>query len=248
MLNVFTLANGRLVQEEIESLDALAQVLTRTRPVWVDLDAPTADEKGWIAQHFGVSIPADAVDDDPAVVQKRMATVCLLAHRLGARALTVMAGDATLDEAVAQLLPLYEVGARYGVAIGVETVSGTLTGRPKMAAELLARVPGLRLTLDPAHLVVQGQSLADWRHLMTSVAHVHVRDAGPGNIKKLQVDWGTGGVKVADLLRELDAGDYEGWLTVEYVEPGLLPGTVTDAAAQAAKARTGLLEALGATP
>ena len=64
MLNVFTLANGRLVQEEIDSLDALAQVLGRARPVWVDLDAPTADEKGWIAQHFGVSIPADAVDDD----------------------------------------------------------------------------------------------------------------------------------------------------------------------------------------
>ncbi len=60
MLNVFTLANGRLFQEEIESLEALAHV----RPVWVDLDAPTAEEKGWIAQHFGLTIPADAVDDD----------------------------------------------------------------------------------------------------------------------------------------------------------------------------------------
>ena len=45
MLNVFTLANGRLFQEEIESLDALADV----QPVWVDLEAPTAEEKGWIA-------------------------------------------------------------------------------------------------------------------------------------------------------------------------------------------------------
>jgi magnesium transporter len=60
MLNVFTLANGRLFQEEIESLEALAHV----KPVWVDLDAPTAEEKGWIAQHFGVTIPDDAVDDD----------------------------------------------------------------------------------------------------------------------------------------------------------------------------------------
>jgi len=60
MLNVFSLANGRLFQEEIESLEALANV----RPVWVDLDAPTTEEKGWIAQHFGVTIPADAVDDD----------------------------------------------------------------------------------------------------------------------------------------------------------------------------------------
>nr|HPM68825.1 CorA family divalent cation transporter [Piscinibacter sp.] len=60
MLNVFTLANGRLFQEEIESLDALAHV----KPVWVDLDAPTPEEKGWIAQHFGLTIPQDAVDDD----------------------------------------------------------------------------------------------------------------------------------------------------------------------------------------
>ena len=61
MLNVFTLANGRLAQEEIDSLDALAQVLTHARPVWVDLDAPTAEEKSWITQHFAVTIPADAV-------------------------------------------------------------------------------------------------------------------------------------------------------------------------------------------
>ncbi len=60
MLNVFTLANGRLFQEEIASLDAL----THVKPVWVDLDAPTSEEKSWIAQHFGVTIPDDAVDDD----------------------------------------------------------------------------------------------------------------------------------------------------------------------------------------
>ncbi len=64
MLNVFTLANGRLAQEEIESLDALAQVLTHVQPVWVDLDAPTAEEKGWITEQFGLTIPDDAVDDD----------------------------------------------------------------------------------------------------------------------------------------------------------------------------------------
>jgi magnesium transporter len=60
MLNVFSLANGRLFQEEIESREALSNV----QPVWVDLDAPTSEEKGWIAQHFGVTIPDDAVDDD----------------------------------------------------------------------------------------------------------------------------------------------------------------------------------------
>lgn len=60
MLNVFTLANGRLFQEEIESLEALANV----QPVWVDLDAPSLEEKSWITQRFGVTIPLNAVNDD----------------------------------------------------------------------------------------------------------------------------------------------------------------------------------------
>jgi magnesium transporter len=60
MLNVFTLANGRLFQEEIESATALAGV----RPIWVDLESPTPEEKGWITSRFGLSIPGDIVDDD----------------------------------------------------------------------------------------------------------------------------------------------------------------------------------------
>ncbi|MDQ6684954.1 MAG: magnesium/cobalt transporter CorA [Pseudomonadota bacterium] len=60
MLNVFSLANGRLFQEEIESQAALDVV----QPVWVDLDAPTGAEKGWIAARFGLTIPGDIVDED----------------------------------------------------------------------------------------------------------------------------------------------------------------------------------------
>ncbi|HEY6132421.1 MAG TPA: magnesium/cobalt transporter CorA [Rubrivivax sp.] len=60
MLNVFTLANGRLFQEEIESADALAHV----KPVWVDLESPTPEEKGWIVARFGLTIADDVVDDD----------------------------------------------------------------------------------------------------------------------------------------------------------------------------------------
>ena len=60
MLNIFTLANGRLAQEEIESLQELAQF----HPIWVDLESPTADEKRWIKQHYGLSIPDDAMDQD----------------------------------------------------------------------------------------------------------------------------------------------------------------------------------------
>ncbi len=60
MLNVFTLVQGRLVQQEIDK----PAMLNEAQPVWVDLEAPLAVEKGWIAAHFGLTIPDDIVDDD----------------------------------------------------------------------------------------------------------------------------------------------------------------------------------------
>jgi len=60
MLNIFTLVNGRLFQEEIESLEELS----RFHPVWVDLESPTLEEKRWIKQYYGLQIPEDAMDED----------------------------------------------------------------------------------------------------------------------------------------------------------------------------------------
>ena len=60
MLNVFTLANGRLTQAEIDSPQALAGFT----PIWVDLEAPSPEEKSWITARFGLNLPADMVDDD----------------------------------------------------------------------------------------------------------------------------------------------------------------------------------------
>ena len=60
MLNIFTLANGRLFQEEIESLEEFSKF----QPIWVDLESPTLEEKRWIKQYYGLSIPEDAMDVD----------------------------------------------------------------------------------------------------------------------------------------------------------------------------------------
>ena len=60
MLNIFTLANGRLFQEEIESLEELSKF----QPIWVDLESPTLEEKRWIKQYYGLSIPDNAMSED----------------------------------------------------------------------------------------------------------------------------------------------------------------------------------------
>jgi len=60
MLNVFSLVNGRLIQEEIASLAELS----RFKPVWVDLDSPSTQELQWVEEYYGLAIPANATDED----------------------------------------------------------------------------------------------------------------------------------------------------------------------------------------
>lgn len=60
MLNIFTLVNGRLYQEEIESLEELK----RFTPIWVDLEAPTPEEKRWVEESFDLDIADDAMGED----------------------------------------------------------------------------------------------------------------------------------------------------------------------------------------
>jgi magnesium transporter len=60
MLNVFTLSNGRLSGRIFEPDSGLLDL----PPVWVDMEAPTQDEKAWVRNQFGLEIPGDIVDDD----------------------------------------------------------------------------------------------------------------------------------------------------------------------------------------
>ncbi|HEY6896984.1 MAG TPA: CorA family divalent cation transporter [Rhodocyclaceae bacterium] len=53
MLNAFELHNGRLRQIPVESREELAA----TKPIWVDLIAPSAMERAWIAEIFELKLP-----------------------------------------------------------------------------------------------------------------------------------------------------------------------------------------------
>ncbi|MGP1682657.1 MAG: magnesium/cobalt transporter CorA, partial [Giesbergeria sp.] len=38
--------------------------LSKFQPIWVDLESPTINEKRWVSQYYGLSIPEDAMDED----------------------------------------------------------------------------------------------------------------------------------------------------------------------------------------
>ena len=64
MLNVFTLDNGRLSGRAFQVDSEVPELWGGATPVWVDLEAPTAEEKNWVARQFGLIIPDDIVDED----------------------------------------------------------------------------------------------------------------------------------------------------------------------------------------
>jgi magnesium transporter len=60
MLNAFELQNGRLRQIPVDSREDLAA----TKPIWVDLVAPSREERKWVADIFGLRLPdADDLTD-----------------------------------------------------------------------------------------------------------------------------------------------------------------------------------------
>ena len=60
MINAFELVNWRLKQIHVESHEDLA----KSKPIWVDIDSPTEEERDWVQAVFGTEIPeADEVGD-----------------------------------------------------------------------------------------------------------------------------------------------------------------------------------------
>ena len=60
MLNAFELHNGRLRQIPVESRAELAA----TQPIWVDVIGPSAEERTWIKEIFGLKLPdTDDISD-----------------------------------------------------------------------------------------------------------------------------------------------------------------------------------------
>ncbi|MFC5302203.1 magnesium/cobalt transporter CorA [Azospira restricta] len=55
MINAFELANGRLKQIHVESREDLA----KAKPIWIDIDSPTDQERDWVQAVFGTEIPEE---------------------------------------------------------------------------------------------------------------------------------------------------------------------------------------------
>lgn len=141
---------------------------------------------------------------------------------LGARHVTTLPGvlfegeppESSWGRAVEELAWRVERARAHGVVFGVEAHVGSLVPRPDLAADLVAQVPGLTLTLDYTHFTRVGMADAAVEPLVPLASHFHIRGARPG---RLQAPLKDNSVDYARVLAAARDAGYQGWLGVEYV-------------------------------
>ena len=113
---------------------------------------------------------------------------------------------------------LAEDAGRRGVTIGFEFHVGQTFDRPERILWLLDRVdhPAFRLNFDVSHLDVMGYSIPDSvRPLVARSVHTHVKDQRGRYPSHEFLTPGDGDYDYVAYLREMAAGGYEGFITVE---------------------------------
>lgn len=163
--------------------------------------------------------PDEAVRAENLRFVRGAAQFCQL---IGAPGMTILPGvdhvSRTLAEnlavSVEYLRQAVAIAAEYGVEVRFEPHMGSVADTPELALHLVNHVPGLKVTLDIAHFMLQYISIERIYPLIPHTGHVHVRQAKPG---KLQVAHADGVIDFPDLIARLKAVNYRGAFTVEYV-------------------------------
>jgi sugar phosphate isomerase/epimerase len=195
--------------------------------------------------------PDDAAPNqrDPQLRQRgrrEFLAAAQVAAEVGISALTILPGmnwaeDETGSWAacVEELTWRVDEARALGVGVRVEPHAGSIVALPELTTQLCTDVPGLRVTLDPAHLEMQSVSSDRMLRLAPLTAHVHVRAAKPG---AMQVRWRQNEADYASLVQTLENLDYTGVYTVEYVAMGKWRCDEVDVVTETLATREGLRE------
>ncbi|MEE9322179.1 MAG: sugar phosphate isomerase/epimerase [Granulosicoccus sp.] len=110
------------------------------------------------------------------------------------------------------------------MVLTIEPHVGGLLDSPDAVLQFLDDVPGLKLTLDYSHFVCMGYTQTQIDVLAPHAAHVHMRQARPG---ELQAKWGEGTLDFGMIIETLRATGYDNFLSLEYVHQDYM-GTLYD--------------------
>jgi sugar phosphate isomerase/epimerase len=187
-----------------------------------------------------------------AARERHLEALLTLTANTGAKALVLPCGalshepvrslDEDLDEIAAQLIHAGQRAAEFGVELWTESLHFLRFCWNLERAELLAQRlagTGVGIVMDFSHIVAAGEDPLEYlqRH-QGRIAHVHLRDAVPGNIN---LSIGNGQADFAAGLRSLAASGYAGHFSLELETRDVTHDERPAAAAKAASFITDLI-------
>ena len=118
------------------------------------------------------------------------------------------------NEEIERLRRMVGIASGEGAVIGLLTESGRLTHDAATTKSLCDNVPGLGVTLDPSHLMLESPQpkIGNMDDLLPKVVHVRLRDS---TVKELQVRIGQGEVEYGKLVAQLEKVKYNSALCVD---------------------------------
>ncbi len=119
-----------------------------------------------------------------------------------------------LEASATGLNRLLPIAQEVGITLTIEAHVRSFAESPQVALALLRQVPGLKLTLDYSHFVCLGFRQEDIDPLAPHAAHMHLRQAKPG---ELQAKFEYGTINFPALIGTLRSVRYDGYLVLENV-------------------------------
>lgn len=121
---------------------------------------------------------------------------------------------ASLGRACDELAWRCQQAAARDLVFSVEAHVGSIAPRPKQALELVAKTPGLTLTLDYTHFTKLGIADEKIEPLVAHASHFHARGACKG---RLQTSLKNNVIDYGRVLRAMRRCKYPGYVGIEYV-------------------------------
>ncbi len=113
-----------------------------------------------------------------------------------------------------ELTRMVDYAGERGVEVRPEPHSESIMGTLDTCKQMLADVPGLKVSLDYSHFMPQGHSIEDVHALIPYAGHVHARQA---NRERLQCRYEEGILDFEAIVKALAEHGYDGNIALEYV-------------------------------
>lgn len=122
--------------------------------------------------------------------------------------------ETVLADCVETLREQKRIGDAAGVTFALELHVNSPFETVEQARRFCDVMPEMPLVYDPTHFVMQGVDIRETEWVMERAAHVHLRDAAPG---QMQTHFGSGAIDFDWVLRALQDHGYQGHISIEYL-------------------------------